>query len=99
MRSALIYPTILICVAVASVMVLLVFVVPQFQSTFAQAGKALPLPTQIVIVVGTFLRNWWWAAMPASCVAVTVVPPRGCVARGAPRCATRGCCACRCSAT
>ena len=37
-RSALIYPTILIFVAVASVMVLLVFVVPQFQSTFAQAG-------------------------------------------------------------
>jgi general secretion pathway protein F len=38
-RSALIYPTILIFVAVASVMVLLVFVVPQFQSTFAQAGQ------------------------------------------------------------
>jgi general secretion pathway protein F len=64
-RSALIYPTILVFVAVASIMVLLVFVVPQFQTTFAQAGKALPLPTQVVIVVGTFLRNWWWAALPA----------------------------------
>jgi len=63
-RSALIYPTILIFVAVASVMVLLIYVVPQFQSTFAQAGKALPIPTQIVIVVGTFLRNWWWALIP-----------------------------------
>ena len=56
-KSALIYPTILVCVAVASVMVLLVFVVPQFQQTFAQAGKALPLPTQVVIVVGTGLRK------------------------------------------
>jgi general secretion pathway protein F len=64
-RSALIYPTILVFVAVASIMVLLVFVVPQFQSTFAQAGKALPIPTQVVIVVGTFLRDWWWAALPA----------------------------------
>src|SRR5205823_5284051 len=36
-RSALIYPTILICVAVVSVIVLLIFVVPQFQQTFAQA--------------------------------------------------------------
>jgi len=63
-RSALIYPTILIFVAVASVMVLLIYVVPQFQSTFAQAGKALPIPTQIVIVVGTFLRNWWWVLIP-----------------------------------
>jgi type II secretory pathway component PulF len=28
--------------------------VPQFQQTFAQAGKALPLPTEIVIFVGTY---------------------------------------------
>ena len=59
-KSALIYPMILICVAVTSVMVLLVFVVPQFQQTFAQAGKALPLPTQVVIFVGTGLRKYWW---------------------------------------
>jgi general secretion pathway protein F len=59
-KSALIYPTILVCVAVASVMVLLVFVVPQFQQTFAQAGRALPLPTQVVIVIGTGLRRYWW---------------------------------------
>ena len=58
--SALIYPTILVFVAVASIMVLLVFVVPTFQQTFAQAGKALPLPTQIVIFVGTGLRKYWW---------------------------------------
>ena len=76
-RSALIYPTILIFVAVASVMVLLIFVVPQFQSTFAQAGKALPIPTQVVIVVGTFLRNWWWAAIPAVAMAVGAFRRRG----------------------
>ena len=58
--SALIYPTILVFVAVASIMVLLVFVVPTFQQTFSQAGKALPLPTQIVILVGTGLRHYWW---------------------------------------
>jgi general secretion pathway protein F len=58
--SALIYPTILVFVAVASIMVLLVFVVPTFQQTFAQAGKALPLPTQVVIFVGTGLRKYWW---------------------------------------
>jgi general secretion pathway protein F len=59
-KAALIYPTILVCVAVASVMVLLVWVVPQFQQTFAQAGKALPLATQVVIFVGTGLRRYWW---------------------------------------
>jgi general secretion pathway protein F len=44
-------------------MVLLVFVVPTFQQTFQQAGKALPLPTQIVILVGTGLRQYWWAIL------------------------------------
>ena len=76
-RSALIYPTILVFVAVASVMVLLVFVVPQFQTTFAQAGKALPIPTQIVIVAGTFLRDWWWAVIPAAALAVLWFRRRG----------------------
>lgn len=60
-KSALIYPTILIGVAVVSVVVLLIFVVPQFQQTFSQAGKALPLPTAVVIFIGTFMRHWWWA--------------------------------------
>ena len=76
-RSALIYPTILVFVAVASVMILLVFVVPQFESTFAQAGKALPIPTQVVIAVGTFLRNWWWAAIPAVLLAFAWFRRRG----------------------
>src|SRR5450631_7367 len=59
-KSALIYPTILIGVAITSVIVLLIFVVPQFQQTFAQSGKALPLPTEMVIVFGTALRKYWW---------------------------------------
>jgi general secretion pathway protein F len=60
-KAALIYPTILIGVAVTSVIVLLIWVVPQFEQTFAQAGKALPLPTQVVVVLGTVMRKWWWA--------------------------------------
>ncbi|HEX7327301.1 MAG TPA: type II secretion system F family protein [Casimicrobiaceae bacterium] len=76
-RSALIYPTILVGVAVMSVMILLVFVVPQFESTFAQAGKALPIPTQVVIVAGTFLQHWWWALIPAIILLVLWFRRRG----------------------
>lgn len=76
-RSALIYPTILVGVAVMSVMILLVFVVPQFETTFAQAGKALPIPTQVVIVAGTFLQHWWWALIPAIAVLVVWFRRRG----------------------
>ncbi len=67
-KSALIYPTILIGVAVLSVMVLLIFVVPQFSQMFEESGRALPLPTQIVIGAGEFLQNYWWALLAGAYV-------------------------------
>ena len=76
-QSALIYPTILVCVAVASVILLLSWVVPQFQQTFAQAGKALPLPTEIVIFVGTVSARWWWAMLIAVVLGVMWFRRRG----------------------
>jgi general secretion pathway protein F len=68
-KSALIYPVILIGVAVASVALLLVWVVPQFETTFAQAGRALPLPTLVVVAVGKFMRSWWWALLASALLA------------------------------
>jgi len=62
-KSALIYPSLLVMVAVVSVAILLVFVVPQFESTFAQAGKALPVPTMVVVLIGKFMRGYWWALL------------------------------------
>ena len=59
-QSALIYPAILIGVAVLSVAILLMWVVPQFSQMFAESGKALPLPTQIVIGAGDAVRHYWW---------------------------------------
>ncbi len=60
-NSALIYPAILVTVAGLSVVILLVYVVPQFTALFESSGKALPLPTQIVIAVGEGFRHYWWA--------------------------------------
>jgi len=37
--------------------------VPQFETTFQQAGKALPLPTAVVIFLGNGLRTYWWALL------------------------------------
>ena len=60
-KSALIYPAILVSVSVLSVASLLVWVVPQFSQMFEESGKALPLPTQVVIAAGDAVRNYWWA--------------------------------------
>jgi general secretion pathway protein F len=59
-RSALIYPTILLVVAAVSIMVLLVFVVPQFSQMFEDMGRELPVATQIILAAGDFLTGYWW---------------------------------------
>ena len=71
--SALIYPMILLTVSALSVIILLTFVVPQFQRLFADAGKALPLATQIVIAVGDGFRHYWWAGALFIVLAVAAV--------------------------
>ncbi|MBU2887582.1 type II secretion system F family protein [Gilvimarinus agarilyticus] len=55
--SALIYPAILAVVALVSVLVMLGFVVPQFDALFADMGEALPAVTQLVISGGEAIKN------------------------------------------
>lgn len=61
--SALIYPAILLTVAVVSVFVLMVFVVPHFTQLFEDAEQALPLLTQVVIGTAELLSDYWWAIL------------------------------------
>ena len=59
-QSALIYPAILIFVAVVSIFILLGYVVPQFTELFEGVGQVLPLPTRITIATGEFLQSYGW---------------------------------------
>jgi general secretion pathway protein F len=58
--SALIYPAILLVVSVLSIVVMLGFVVPQFESLFEDMGEALPPLTQMVIGAADFIKNYAW---------------------------------------
>lgn len=60
-KSALVYPIILLAMAGASVIVLLTVVIPQFRPLLEEAGEALPLATQILVGVGEFVQYYWWA--------------------------------------
>ncbi|MCV6627285.1 MAG: type II secretion system F family protein, partial [Cellvibrionaceae bacterium] len=59
--SALIYPMVLMVVAALSLVVMLGFVVPQFQALFNDMGDKLPALTAAVIAMGDFVKTWWWA--------------------------------------
>ncbi len=58
--TALIYPAILLIMSLASLFVMLTFVVPQFSEMFESAGKALPVSTQIVVGLAEWLQSYWW---------------------------------------
>lgn len=58
--TALIYPAILLVMSLASLFVMLIFVVPQFTEMFESAGKDLPIPTQIVVGLAEWLQKYWW---------------------------------------
>jgi type IV pilus assembly protein PilC len=59
-KGAMIYPGVIMSVAAIAITVLLVFVIPTFQSMFASANIALPLPTRIVIGASKFLKGYWY---------------------------------------
>jgi general secretion pathway protein F len=59
-RSALIYPSLLITAGGVAVIVLLTFVVPQFTKIFTDMGETLPLPTVILLFISNTLVNYWW---------------------------------------
>lgn len=68
--SAAIYPAILLTVAVLSLVAMLGFVVPQFETLFKDMGDALPLPTKIIMTIGQVFTNYGWALVLGLAVVV-----------------------------
>ena len=59
-KGAMIYPAVIISVAAIAITVLLIFVIPTFQTMFESANIALPLPTRIVIWFSHALKTYWY---------------------------------------
>ncbi|MBI4981570.1 MAG: type II secretion system F family protein [Candidatus Omnitrophica bacterium] len=58
-RSSLVYPAIVVCMAIAITAFLLINVVPTFKGIFDALGGQLPLPTQILIFASNLLRKYF----------------------------------------
>ncbi|MEA1912774.1 MAG: type II secretion system F family protein [candidate division WOR-3 bacterium] len=56
-RGAMIYPAMIVLVAILAVAVLLLFVIPTFSQMYAGIGSQLPGPTRIVIALSNFLKK------------------------------------------
>lgn len=63
-KSALVYPAVIVTVAVMVVMILMIFVIPVFESMFKSAGQSLPLPTLIVLSLSKFIKKYVIIVIP-----------------------------------
>jgi type IV pilus assembly protein PilC len=69
-KGAMVYPGVIMSVAVIAVAVLLIFVIPTFQTMFASVALDLPLPTRVVIGMSRILTTYWWLILGVIAVAV-----------------------------
>lgn len=62
-KKALVYPAAIMCVAGGVSLILLLFVVPQFQAMFKTFGAQLPFFTRMIVHLSDFLRSYWWVLL------------------------------------
>lgn len=71
-RSATIYPTITFFTLMTAFFVVVTFVVPKFTSVFSAAGRAMPLPTRILLAVNDIIRHHWMEVIAGTITAIFI---------------------------
>jgi type IV pilus assembly protein PilC len=69
-KKAMTYPLVVVFVAAIVTGILLVKVVPQFESVFKGFGAELPAFTVMVIGLSQFMQAWWWAVLGSLLITV-----------------------------
>lgn len=72
-RSAMIYPTVILCVAIGVSTFLVTSVLPKFERVYERVGVSLPLPTRLLLAVSHFLRDYWYFILAGVALAIIAV--------------------------
>jgi type IV pilus assembly protein PilC len=62
-QSAMVYPAVVLTVALGATAFMLIFIIPTFAKMFSDFGGELPLPTQIVLFMSAMLKQFWWVGL------------------------------------
>ena len=59
-KKAMMYPIVLFVVAIGVMLLMLVYVIPQFNYMFEEIGSELPAYTKVILAVSDFIRKYWY---------------------------------------
>ncbi len=62
-KSATLYPKIVIGAVFVAIVILMNFVIPRFSKLYASFGADLPLPTRVLIVLSKAFTSYWYVAL------------------------------------
>jgi type II secretory pathway component PulF len=62
-KSATLYPKIVIGAVFVAIVILMNFVIPRFSKLYASFGADLPLPTRVLIVLSNAFTSYWYVAL------------------------------------
>ncbi len=63
-KSAMMYPIVVLTIAISITWFLLIFIIPKFKEMFSSFGKELPAPTQMLLDLSEFLQVYWYIYIP-----------------------------------
>jgi type IV pilus assembly protein PilC len=72
-QSAMVYPGVVLTVALGATAFMLIFIIPTFAKMFSDFGGELPLPTKIVLWMSNGLKMFWWVGVLGIIVGVVAL--------------------------
>jgi type IV pilus assembly protein PilC len=61
--GALLYPLIIVCVGILTIVFFMLVMVPRFAKMFEEMGRTMPLPTRILIGISNGFVSYWWVGV------------------------------------
>jgi type IV pilus assembly protein PilC len=62
-KSAMTYPVAVVALVLLIMSAMLLFVVPQFESIYAQLGSTLPMPTRSLLAMSDAFKSYWYVVL------------------------------------
>jgi type IV pilus assembly protein PilC len=70
-RSAMVYPTLVVTVAIGIMLALCAFLIPVFEGVFKEFGGELPAITKVSVLASNIVTGYWWAMFGVTGALVT----------------------------